>query len=61
VSDRLIRIRIQLIDPFRSRHLWAESYEREVGDVAALQGEIAEGIARQIHSQLTHEKTANAI
>jgi tetratricopeptide (TPR) repeat protein len=52
----LIRIRVQLIDPFRDEHLWAESYEHEVGDVVALQARIAEAIAGQIRARLIHQR-----
>jgi TolB-like protein/Tfp pilus assembly protein PilF len=53
VSDRGVRIRIQLIDPFRDQHLWAESYERELSEIASLQTQIAQAISRQIRARLT--------
>jgi tetratricopeptide (TPR) repeat protein len=35
------------------RHLWAESYERDVRDVLALQGEVARDVAKQIYIKLS--------
>ena len=52
VSERRLRIRTQLVDPFRDQHLWAETYERELGDVITLQALIAQEIARHIRAQL---------
>ena len=45
---RRIRITVQLIDAKRDNHLWADSFERSFDDVLALQGEIAQSIAREI-------------
>jgi TolB-like protein len=58
VSDRKVRIRAQLIDPSNDRHLWAESYERELGDVVTLQAQVAQAIAGQIRTRLTPEEEA---
>ena len=40
-GDR-VRITAQLIDAATERHLWAESYERDLRDVLKLQSEVAE-------------------
>jgi TolB-like protein/DNA-binding winged helix-turn-helix (wHTH) protein/Flp pilus assembly protein TadD len=48
-----IKIRAQLIRAADDRHLWAESFEREIQDVLSLQGEIASSIARQVQGKLT--------
>jgi len=42
-ADR-VRITVQLIDAARDQHLWSESYERELKNVFALQGEVAPGV-----------------
>jgi TolB-like protein/DNA-binding winged helix-turn-helix (wHTH) protein/cytochrome c-type biogenesis protein CcmH/NrfG len=52
-SGGVVRITAQLIRVRDDRHLWAESYERNVRDVVALQNEIAGAIARQVRAQLT--------
>jgi tetratricopeptide (TPR) repeat protein len=38
------------------RHLWAESYERDLGDVLALQSQVARAIAGQIKIQLAPQE-----
>jgi TolB-like protein/DNA-binding winged helix-turn-helix (wHTH) protein len=43
-----VRITTQLIRAVPEEHLWAQSYERDLRDVIALQGEVARDIARQI-------------
>jgi TolB-like protein/DNA-binding winged helix-turn-helix (wHTH) protein/Tfp pilus assembly protein PilF len=51
-------ITIQLIDTGTDRHLWAQSYERDLGDIATLQSEVARDIAGQIRVQLTPQEQA---
>jgi TolB-like protein/DNA-binding winged helix-turn-helix (wHTH) protein len=51
-GDR-VRITAQLIDGHSDQHLWAESYERDVRDVLALQSEVAQDIARQVSTKLS--------
>jgi TolB-like protein/Tfp pilus assembly protein PilF len=46
------RIAAQLIQVSDQSHLWAESYERGVGDILALQSDVAQAIARQIQIKL---------
>jgi len=48
-----VRITAQLIEAAPDRHLWAETYERDLADVLALQGEVARAIADQIRVRLT--------
>ena len=55
MNDR-IRISAQLIQAVPERHLWAESYERDLTDVLSLQGEIARAIAREINITVTLEE-----
>ena len=47
-----VRITVQLIDARTDRHLWAESYERDLSDVIGLQREVARAIAEEIRLQL---------
>ena len=44
-----VRITAQLVHGPSDRHLWAQRYERDVRDVFALQGELAEAIAREVN------------
>lgn len=48
-----VRITAQLIRVSDETHLWAESYERNLRDILALQGEVARAIAREIQIKLT--------
>jgi len=52
-GDR-VRITAQLIDGRSDRHLWAESYERDLRDVLALQNEVSGDIAKEIQIKVTH-------
>ena len=52
-----VRITAQLIQVSDQTHLWAESYERDTGDILALQNEVAQAIARQIQIKLLSPET----
>ncbi|PYV66448.1 MAG: hypothetical protein DMG97_29565, partial [Acidobacteria bacterium] len=52
-AGRRVRITAQLIDAPKESHLWAESYERDLRNVLALQTEVAQAIAREIRVKLT--------
>lgn len=51
-GDR-VRITAQLIYAPSDKHLWASSYERNIGDVFALERDVAGDVARQVQAQLT--------
>jgi TolB-like protein len=51
-GDR-IRISLQLVDAVSQRHLWATTYNREVGDVFSVQTEIADRTAASLRPTLT--------
>jgi len=57
IGDR-VRITAQLVDGRTDSHLWAESYERDVRDVLALQSEVARAIAAEIEVKLTLQEEA---
>jgi len=54
-GDR-VRITAQLIEGNTDKHLWSKSYERDLQDVLALQGDIAQTIAKEISVKLTPEE-----
>lgn len=54
-GDRL-RISAQLIDVESDAHLWADQYERRLGDLFAIQGEIAHEIAAALDIALSPEE-----
>ncbi|HWY57103.1 MAG TPA: winged helix-turn-helix domain-containing protein [Terriglobales bacterium] len=55
-SGNHFRITANLLQASPEKHLWAESYESDVGDVLALQGEVAQAIAREVQVKLTPEE-----
>jgi serine/threonine protein kinase/cytochrome c-type biogenesis protein CcmH/NrfG len=58
VANR-VRVNAQLIDARTDAHLWAETYDRDVADVFAIQTEIAQAIANQLQAKLSPaEKSA---
>jgi len=48
-----VRISAQLIEARTDQHLWAESYEGDLGDVLGLQNQVALAIANEIKVKLT--------
>jgi TolB-like protein/Tfp pilus assembly protein PilF len=57
-SGQRVRITAQLIAVRNEHHVWAESYERERGDVVALQGEVASAIVGQVNIRITAQDKA---
>ncbi len=52
-SGNRVRISAQLIQAATDRHLWAESYERDLSNVLALESEVAQAIASEIRVKVT--------
>src|SRR2546423_7670198 len=46
-----IRVNAQLIDARNDAHLWAQTYDRDLADVFAIQSEIAKAIADQLQAK----------
>lgn len=59
-GDR-VRIGAQLIDASSAVHLWAQSYDRRLGDVFDLQDEITRAIVGAIEPQLTRAEQQRAM
>jgi TolB-like protein/class 3 adenylate cyclase/Tfp pilus assembly protein PilF len=58
-SANKIRVNAQLIDARNDAHLWAQTYDRDLADVFAIQSEIAKAIADQLQAKLSpNEKKA---
>src|SRR5262249_57949211 len=51
-SGKKIRINTQLVDAETGAHLWAERFDRDIGDLFALQNEITARIANKLQSEL---------
>ena len=58
-ADNRVRVNAQLIDARTDAHLWAQTYDRDLADVFAIQSEIAKAIADQLQAKLSpNEKKA---
>jgi TolB-like protein/DNA-binding winged helix-turn-helix (wHTH) protein/Tfp pilus assembly protein PilF len=59
-SNGQVRITAQLIQAKTDRHLWSQSYQRDLKDVLGLQYEIANAIAKQIRLTLIPDEQMRA-
>ncbi|HJY05523.1 MAG TPA: hypothetical protein VJ323_04355, partial [Bryobacteraceae bacterium] len=58
-SGNRVRVNAQLVDARTDAHLWAQTYDRDLADVFAIQSEIAKAIAEQLQAKLSpNEKKA---
>ena len=58
VGDQ-VRVNVQLINALTNAHLWAETYDRKLTDIFAVESDIARSIAGTLQAKLTgSEKTA---
>jgi serine/threonine protein kinase/Flp pilus assembly protein TadD len=61
VADQ-VRVNVQLIDARTDSHFWAESYDRKLTDIFAVQTQIAREVADALHVNLTtREKQTLAV
>jgi TolB-like protein/Tfp pilus assembly protein PilF len=52
-SGNRVRVNAQLVDARSDAHLWAQTYDRDLADVFAIQSEIAKAIADQLQAKLS--------
>jgi TolB-like protein/DNA-binding winged helix-turn-helix (wHTH) protein/Flp pilus assembly protein TadD len=55
-----VRITVQLIRADTDQHVWAESYQRQMTDILALQDDVALGVARAIKLELSPRAAAQS-
>src|SRR5216110_387897 len=48
-----LHMNTQLIDTRTDTHIWAEQYDRDLNDLFAIQSEIAQKVARQLHAKIS--------
>jgi TolB-like protein/Flp pilus assembly protein TadD/predicted Ser/Thr protein kinase len=48
-----LHINVQLIDARTDSHVWAEEYDRDLKDIFAIQSEIAQRVAGQLHARIS--------
>jgi TolB-like protein/class 3 adenylate cyclase/Flp pilus assembly protein TadD len=53
-----VRVNAQLIDARNDAHLWAQTYDRELADVFAIQSEIAKTIADELKAKISPTEKA---
>jgi serine/threonine-protein kinase len=53
-----VRVTAQLVDAASDRNLWAETYDRDLGDVLAMQAEVARAVAAEVRVQVTPQEQA---
>jgi TolB-like protein/Tfp pilus assembly protein PilF/predicted Ser/Thr protein kinase len=51
-----LHVNVQLIDVRTDSHVWAEEYDRDVKDMFAVQSEIAQKVAGQLHAKISTEE-----
>ena len=54
-ADDRVRITVQLVHAATDRHIWSNSYERDLADVIELQAEVARAIAEEIEAEISPE------
>jgi eukaryotic-like serine/threonine-protein kinase len=53
-----VKVTAQLVDGATDRHIWVESYERELSDILPLHSDVAQAIAREVGVKLTPQGQA---
>jgi TolB-like protein/cytochrome c-type biogenesis protein CcmH/NrfG len=57
-----VRVNVQLINAQNDAHVWADTYDRKLTDVFAVETEIAESIAKELQAKLSgHEREVLAL
>jgi tetratricopeptide (TPR) repeat protein len=60
-SGNQVRVNVQLIDAASDAHLWTERFDRDIGDLFALQNEITGRIAAALNLELVGAEAARPI
>jgi tetratricopeptide (TPR) repeat protein len=55
-SGDAVRVNVQLIKAANDSHLWAETFDRKLTDIFAVESEVAKAIADQLRAKLTGEE-----
>jgi adenylate cyclase len=60
-SGNQVRVNVQLIDAASDAHLWTERFDRDIGNLFALQNEITGRIAAALNLELVGAEAARPI
>ncbi len=52
-----VRVTAQLINALTDQHMWADTFEKDVGDILTLQSDLALAIAREVQVQAAEQQT----
>jgi TolB-like protein/Tfp pilus assembly protein PilF/predicted Ser/Thr protein kinase len=52
-EETWVHINVQLIDTHTDTHVWAEEYDRDLNEAFAIQSEIAQKVADQLHAKIS--------
>jgi len=55
-NNNAVRVEVRLVDGISEGQVWAKTYDRELKDVFAIQTEIAEQVAKELHAKLSEEE-----
>ena len=55
-SGDLVRVNVQLIKAANDSHLWADTFDRKLTDVFAVESEVAKAVADQLRAKLTGQE-----
>jgi len=57
-SNDRVRVNVQLINALTDAHLWADTYDRQLTDIFAVESDIAKAIATALQAKLTGSEKA---
>jgi len=55
-SGNAVRVNVQLIKAANDSHLWADTFDRKLTDIFAVESEVAKTIAEQLRAQITGQE-----
>ena len=55
--EKRIRVTAQLIEAAADRHMWAESYDRDLQDILGLQSEVARAIVNEVNIEISADES----
>ncbi|TLY53142.1 MAG: tetratricopeptide repeat protein [Gammaproteobacteria bacterium] len=58
-SGDQVHINLQLVDARNDRHLWAQSYSRDLKNIFAVEGEVAQNVAEALKAKLMPAESAS--
>jgi TolB-like protein/Tfp pilus assembly protein PilF len=61
-AGETVHVNVQLVNALTDSHLWAQSFDGQLGDIFGFEGEVAKTVAEALRAKLTgHEREALAV